>query len=125
MRNRITIVSLLSVLALGLSLLALSCKKSNPAGPGPAADVTIDINGNLGGSSFSPSTQTLRVGQTVSWHNTDTMTHTSTGDGVSLWDTQNIGPGATSSPIAMNTAGTHGYHCAIHLGMTGSLVVNP
>ena len=110
---------------LGAGLLALSCKgKSNPAGPG-GADVTIDINGNLGASSFSPATATLTVGQTVSWHNTDTMTHTSTADGVSLWDTNNILPGATSSPIAMNTAGTHGYHCAIHLGMTGTLIVNP
>jgi plastocyanin len=126
MRNRIAVASLLVVLALGLSLLTLSCKKSNPAGPGAVADVTIGINGNLGASSYSPATATITVGQTVSWRNNDSMTHTSIGDGVPLWNTQNIAPGATSTPIQINTAGTHGYHCAIHPNtMTGTLQVNP
>jgi plastocyanin len=110
---------------LGAGLLALSCKgKSNPAGPG-GADMTINIVGMSGSNSFSPATATVTVGQTVSWHNTDAITHTSTESGIALWDTQNIAPGATSAPIHMNTAGTFAYHCAIHPTMTGSLVVNP
>jgi plastocyanin len=125
MANRIWGAALLVVLTLGACILAVSCKgKSNPAGPG-GADVTINIVGQSGSNSFNPSTATITVGQTVSWHNTDVITHTSTESGIALWDTQNIAPGATSPPIHMNTAGTFAYHCAIHLSMTGSLVVNP
>ena len=36
---------------------------------------------------------------------------------------RNLGAGATSSPIAMTTAGTFKYHCTIHPGMIGTLVV--
>ena len=118
--------ALLVVLTLGVCL-TVSCKgKSNPAGPGATADVTININGNLGSNSYSPSTTTVNLGQTVSWHNTDTMTHTSTEGGIALWNTQDIAPGATSAPIHMNTAGTFGYICTIHPNtMSGTLIVNP
>ena len=115
------------ILVLGIGLVALSCKKSNPMGPGGGvgADVTINITGQMGSNSFSPSPDTVTVGQTVSWHNTDGTTHTSTGDGVSLWDTGNIGPGGTSSPIQMNATGSHGYHCSLHPAMVGTLFVKP
>ena len=121
MKSRLA-TALVAALILGAGLLALSCKgKSNPAGPGGTADVTININGNLGGSSFSPNPDTVSVGKTVSWHNLDGITHTSTATG--LWTTNNIAGGATSAPIQMNTVGSFGYHCSIHTTMTGTLVV--
>src|SRR6266849_699119 len=119
MANRIWGGALLVVLTLGVCLLGLSCKgKSNPAGP-VGADMTIDILGNMGSSSFSPSTATVKVGQTVAWYNTDATTHRPVESGIALWDTQNIAGGATSAAIHMNTAGTFAYHCAIHPSMTG------
>ena len=119
--------ALVVVLVLGASLLALSCKgKSNPAGPGTPADLTIDIVGQLQSNSYSPASPTVALGQTVSWHNTDNMTHSSTENNIQLWDTQAIGPGATSAPIHMNTAGTFPYHCAYHPNtMAGTLTVTP
>jgi plastocyanin len=119
---------LVLALILGVAFLALSCKKSNPAGPGGGvgADVTIIIVGNNGSNSYSPSPDTVTVGQTVSWHNLDGTTHTATDNGVPIFDTNNISAGGTSAPIQMNTAGSHAYHCTIHgLTMAGTLVVIP
>jgi plastocyanin len=117
--------ALIAVLVLGIGFVAVSCKKkSNPAGPGTTADVTITITGISGASSFSPSPTTVTVGQTVAWKNSGGTTHTSTADG-GAWNTGNITNGSTSAPIMMNTAGTFPYHCNIHPSMTGSLTVNP
>jgi len=116
-------------LVVAIGLVALSCKKdSNPAGPGGGvgADVTINIVGISGSSSYSPSPDTVTVGQTVSWHNIDGITHTATDNGTPIFDTGNVASGGTSTPIQMNTVGSHDYHCTIHgLSMTGTLVVKP
>ncbi len=112
-----------AILLAGTALLTScgsSSSKSNPAGPGGAADVTIDILGNLSTSSYAPSPDTVLVGQTVAWHNNDAITHTGTGSG---FDTGGVGPGSTSSAFAMNTKGSFIYHCTIHPGMTGTIVV--
>ncbi len=93
---------------------------SPTASPAAKADVTITIKGMLGAQSFDPNPATVKVGQTVSWHNTDVTTHTATGTG---WDTGQIAPGATSAPIKFSTAGTMNYHCSIHPTMTGTLNV--
>jgi len=115
------------ILVLGVSLFAVSCKKkSNPAGPGGAADVTIGIIGNNGSNSYFPSPDTVTVGQTVAWHNADGTTHTATANGIGQFDTGNIGSGGTSAAIQMNTTGSFPYHCKIHgLSMAGTLVVRP
>jgi plastocyanin len=111
-----------AILLSGIALLT-SCggsSKSNPAGPGGAADVTINIIANNSTNSYAPSPDTVSVGQTVAWHNSDAITHTGTGTG---FDTGGVGPGSTSRAFAMNTQGTFVYHCTIHPGMTGTLVV--
>jgi len=119
-------LAVVGALVLGAGLLALSCKKSNPAGPGgTGANVTINIVAMAGSNSFSPNPDTVTVGQTVSWHNVAGITHTSTASGTGGWDTRNIGNGGTSSAIQMNTTGSFGYHCAIHPTMVGTLVVQP
>lgn len=113
-------------LAVVLAVVAAGCNSSkNPTAPGPgtAADVTINIVGDAGASSFSPSPDTVLVGQTVSWHNNDSLTHRIIADN-SAWDAGTIGPGSTSAPKAMNTTGSFPYHCSIHPTMTGTLVVH-
>jgi plastocyanin len=114
------------------TLIAASCgMSSSPASPSPApggggggvtADVTITINGMNGNQSFSPDPATAKVGQTVAWRNADSITHTASADG-GAFNTGNIAPGATSSPIAMTAAGSFGYHCQIHPSMVGTLNV--
>jgi len=99
-----------------------SSSSSTPTTPTPAADLTITIQGNRGNQSFSPEPATMRVGQSVAWRNADSITHNATQD-ATRFATANLAAGATSSPITMSTAGTFTYHCTIHPGMIGTLVV--
>jgi plastocyanin len=92
--------------------------------PSTAADVTIEIVANDGSLSFAPNPSSVTVGQTVAWHNAIDAAHTATADG-GAFDTGNLSSGATSSPIAMTTAGSFPYHCGIHPSMVGTLTVNP
>jgi plastocyanin len=73
---------------------------------------------------FSQPSVTVAQGQTVSWHNGGSFTHTSTQDSpLALWNTGNIAKGTTSSPITMRAAGVYPYHCAIHASMTARVRV--
>ena len=69
---------------------------------------------------FQPKTVTIRVGDTVTWANVDTATHTVTSNG--NWDTGGFAPG-TSRSITFATAGTYAYFCNLHSIMFGTVVV--
>jgi len=102
--------------------LAAGCGSSSPSAPTVAADVTITMVGDRGNQSYSPNPTTMRVGQTVAWKNGDSTAHDATQD-ASRFGTGTISAGATSTPLAMSAAGTFTYHCTIHPGMVGTLVV--
>jgi len=117
-RSRITLAAIAGVLALG----AAACGSSSPAAPTVAADVTISMVGDRGNQSYAPNPTTVRVGQTVAWKNNDTTVHDATQD-ASRFQTGTINAGSTSAPVTMSTAGTFAYHCTIHPGMVGTLIV--
>ena len=75
----------------------------------------------LGNRAFVPDEVDVAVGGTVTWVNTDTVSHTSTSN-ASGWDSGIIAPGREFSST-FTTAGTFPYHCAIHPGMVGTVVV--
>src|SRR6266852_3336812 len=116
-------------LVISLGAFTSACGKSaGPTAPpptsplGPGIDATINIKGNLGSQSYSPNPLLLRVGQTVNWHNLDNIEHTATLDGI--YDSGHIPPGSAHDvPLTMRTAGTFTYHCTIHAGMAGTIVV--
>ena len=112
-----------SLLALVATVATSACGSSStsPTTSTPA-DVTISMVGVNAAQSFAPNPTTMKVGQSVSWKNNDSITHDATQD-ASKFTTGNVTPGATSTPIAMPTAGTFTYHCAIHPGMIGTLIV--
>ncbi len=91
----------------------------------PLPTVTISIVGNSGSNSYSPDPDTVSIGQAVRWKNNDSMNHTATSDNGTTFDTGILGPGATSAPDTMLTAGSFPYHCDLHVGMVGTLVVKP
>jgi plastocyanin len=105
----------------------------NPMSPSPTptptptpapvgASVTIRIVGMSGAQSFSPNPSSVTAGQTVSFYNADSIVHRiAANDG--SWNTGNLNPGATSTPITMATAAVVGYHCVIHPDMVGTLTV--
>ena len=117
-RSRTMLALIAGVLALG----AAACGSSSPSAPTVAADVTISMVGDRGSQSFEPNPTTMRVGQTVAWKNNDSTTHNATQD-ASRFQTGTVNAGATSAPISMSAAGTFTYHCTIHPGMVGTLVV--
>ena len=99
------------------------CSKSNddiqqpPVENGSDSSITIAIY-NM---AFPPST-TVKKGTIVKWHNQDGFPHTVTSNDGSTFNSGNLAAGATFSYTA-NKTGTFDYHCTIHSGMNGTLVV--
>ena len=102
------------------------------AGPGSPTPTPPPVTGGpeitiprgaevLGNRAFSPSPLEVTAGATVTWTNTDTVDHTSTSNAAG-WNSGNIAPGRQFS-VAFPNAGTFAYHCTIHPGMVGTVVV--
>jgi plastocyanin len=97
-----------------------------PASQGTTFTVQIAPGGSL---VFSPTSQTINVGDTVHWvwaasgHST-TSGNACTASG--LWDSGVQSTGFTFD-VTFPTAGTFNYFCSVHcgLGMTGTIIVNP
>jgi plastocyanin len=71
---------------------------------------------------FMPATITVPVGTTVTWTNEDGAPHTVTSDGKGLFSSGWKLKGAHYA-FAFTKAGTYPYHCSIHKGMHGTVVV--
>lgn len=90
--------------------------------PAGALSVSIPVGASvLGNRAYAPDEVSVAVGETVSWTNADSVAHTSTSDG-SGWNSGSIAPGARFS-VAFQNAGVFPYHCTIHPGMIGRVVV--
>lgn len=70
---------------------------------------------------FSPSATTVTPGTTVTWNWGTTITHNVTFTNASLGTSGDKSSGSYAK--AFPTAGTFGYGCTIHAGMTGSVIV--
>ena len=119
----------LSLLMIGSSLL-VACggySSPNPNTPSPApatgtTPVSIPMNARtLGASAFNPSPLMVGVGTTVRWTNNDTIAHDATSN-TNVWASGNLAPGARFD-FTFQSAGTYPYHCTIHPGMTGTVIV--
>ena len=124
-RQRATGTRCLLAFMIAFALFAAGCGDSSSptsaSSPGTGTLFTIFIK-NPGSSFYSPNPLTIRVGQMVNWKNNDSIEHTGTLDGV--FDTGHIPPmSAKNTPVTMNTAGTFTYHCTIHSGEIGTIVV--
>ena len=73
---------------------------------------------------FSAQTLTVKQGTTVMWTNNDHTNHTVTGDTSAEFKSAAI-PASHSFAFTFTEVGTFPYHCAIHPGMTGVVVVMP
>jgi plastocyanin len=72
-------------------------------------------------NAFSPSPVTVAVGSIVMFVNNDTATHDARADNGNF-STPFISPGGSAN-VTMSTAGSFTYHCSIHPGMVGTIVV--
>jgi len=81
------------------------------------------VNCSTATACYSPNPINVTVGSTVTWMNGTSLAHTATSD-TGAWNSGTIAPGATSSAITFNTAGTFAYHCNFHSDMHGSVIVS-
>ena len=125
---------------LAAATLALGACASSSSGPsGFAADVTIVANAStLTTTAFSPDSFTISLAakDTVSWRNADVgspgdpygggavpgVSHHIVSDSAGVFDAGVMAPGAIYAH-AFTVAGKFHYHCAIHPGMVGVIVV--
>ena len=98
-----------------------------PTAPTPpptsiSATVSIPVGAALLGTrAYVANPVTIAPGGTVRWTNDDTVAHTSTSNSA-VWNSGNVNPGGHFD-VTFPTAGTFPYHCAIHPGMVGTVVV--
>jgi len=76
---------------------------------------------SLGNRAYNPDDVAVAVGTTVTWTNSDSIAHTSTSD-ANGWNSGIVAPGGRFS-FTFQAPGTFSYHCTIHPGMVGTVVV--
>lgn len=89
---------------------------SSSVGAGPGVKVKMQ---NI---AFNPTSVTVKVGQTVTWVNDDSVTHNVTAQSGAAFKSKNFGQGGTYS-FKATKPGTIKYVCTIHPGMDGTLIV--
>src|SRR5215210_4319491 len=98
-------------------------------GTATSQSVPAVILGIDGDDSYSPNPLEVEVGQTVTWYNGDTISHTVTSgqdgdlDEGSLFDSDAIIPNQDYS-VTFSEAGEFDYYCIYHPNMVGEVVVN-
>ena len=70
---------------------------------------------------FDPASVTIKAGESVTWTNQDSATHTVVGDD-DEFQSGDLANGASFS-FTFDKAGTYTYHCGIHPSMKGTVVV--
>ncbi|RQW80975.1 MAG: hypothetical protein EHM14_02715 [Methanothrix sp.] len=73
--------------------------------------------------SFQPSTLTISAGTTVTWKNHDSASHTVSSNSQGLFDSGTLAPGKDFS-FTFSSPGSYSYHCSLHPGMKGTVVVS-
>ena len=71
---------------------------------------------------FFPTELTIKQGDTVTWINKDSATHTVTSLSGNEMDSKQLGTGETYSHV-FATIGSFDYHCSIHTMMNGKIIV--
>ncbi len=87
---------------------------------GPSAQTSAVKTVKISGFAYRPATLSVAKGTTVRFANKDNAPHTATRRGA--FNTRRIGAGKAAS-VRFNTRGTFRYHCVIHPGMRGKIVV--
>jgi amicyanin len=113
---------LLSILVILITVVLISGCTQTSSGGNQGNTQTGANSIEIKNFAFSPSTLTIKVGETVTWTNSDSTSHTITSDSGSELDSGSISSGQTYSHT-FNTIGTFDYHCSIHTSMKGKVVV--
>lgn len=122
MKPIIWVIIAIVVILIGGGIYTLSNKSYNSNQVSTTASQIGQNNIEIKNYVFSPSSLTIKIGDTITWTNNDGVSHTITSDSGSELDSQTISDGQTYSHT-FNSAGTFNYHCSIHTGMKGRIIV--
>ena len=96
---------------------AAASTAASPSAAAGGGGATVDIKN----TAFNPTTITVKVGDKVTWTNSDGFAHTVTFDDNSA-DSGNLDGGKTFDH-QFTTAGTFAYHCKNHANMKATVTV--
>ena len=114
-------------LAVGLSLVFFGISvawsaEENDGTESDAKQTTVEMKS----ISYNPKSVEVPVGGSIVWTNKAFSNHTATSEDGKTFDTGEIKPGASSSPVKFDKEGKFTYHCTIHgKTMSGTVVVKP
>jgi len=91
------------------------------AGTGTTAGGGTSVQIIMNNRSYDPKTVTIGLGGTVTWVNQEALRHDVVADN-GEFNSGLFGEGETFS-FTFSAAGTYPYHCSIHPGMTGTVIV--
>ena len=92
--------------------------KATHTPPSPKVSNLVTITS----AGFQPATLQVKVGDTVTWTNNDSATHTVTSDTSGMFDSGPIAQGATFK-FTFSQAGTFTYHSTSDTGWAGTITV--
>jgi amicyanin len=128
-KNMIIGIVVVVVVVIGaLLVISMSDKSSTPTTTTAAVDTSSAVattTVNISDYMFSPMVIKVKVGQTVTWTNKDSVHHSVTADTLTA-DAPNgplIGQNQTYS-FTFKKAGTYSFHCTPHPYMHGTVVVS-
>jgi plastocyanin len=111
---------ILIILLIGLVSLGFLARLQNA--PTPTSVATISsTNVEIKNMAFSPADLQVKIGDTVTFTNNDSVAHTVTSD-TGTFDSGTIEPGKSYTKT-FDTAGTFAYHCTIHPSMKAKIEV--
>jgi plastocyanin len=120
--------AILVVLAVSVAACGGSTSSSTTAGGLPPTDVTNPPAGGpqsvqviMTDRSYDPKEVTVNVGDTITWVNEDAPQHDVVADN-GEFKSELFDSGGTFS-FTFAEAGTYPYHCSIHPGMVGTVIV--
>jgi len=117
------IISIIVIAVLVIGVLAFIFSQQ-PSSNNPTTPLNTQSNEiSIKGFAFSPSTISIKVGDTLTWTNQDSTSHTVTSDSGSELSSATLSQGQTYSHT-FNTAGTYSYHCTFHSGMKAKVIVS-
>lgn len=93
---------------------------NNQTNPGTSASSLKNTVG-IENFAYSPSTITVKVGDSVTWTNKDGVGHSATADDNSF-NTGVLSQNQSGS-VTFSKAGTYPYHCSVHPSMHGTVIV--
>ena len=124
-RRDIAIAAFVALAIIAISLGATSCggdtsnsSETTASSGGPGASGAQVVMKDL---AFDPETVTIKAGESVTWTNEDSASHTVVGDN-GEFESDSLATGDTFS-FTFDKAGTYAYHCSIHPSMKATVTV--